>query len=63
MGTTPGLEVLRPAPLSCLHPLIASPTPQELAASDRARRQALQERDEIADEVANGSLSRCMLCP
>ncbi|XP_049642954.1 myosin-14 isoform X2 [Suncus etruscus] len=34
---------------------------EELAASDRARRQALQERDEIADEVANGSLSRAAL--
>ncbi|XP_012588970.1 PREDICTED: myosin-14 [Condylura cristata] len=31
---------------------------EELEASDRARRQALQERDEMADEVANGNLSR-----
>ncbi|MXQ93029.1 hypothetical protein E5288_WYG017584 [Bos mutus] len=31
---------------------------EELAASDRARRQAQQERDEMADEVANGSLSK-----
>uniref|UniRef100_A0A8I3P4Q1 Myosin heavy chain 14 n=3 Tax=Canis lupus familiaris TaxID=9615 RepID=A0A8I3P4Q1_CANLF len=31
---------------------------EELAASDRARRQIQQERDEMADEVANGSLSK-----
>ncbi|XP_060030710.1 myosin-14 isoform X1 [Erinaceus europaeus] len=34
---------------------------EELAASDRARRQALQERDEMADEVANGSLSKAAI--
>nr|KAF6267353.1 myosin heavy chain 14 [Pipistrellus kuhlii] len=34
---------------------------EELAASDRARRQAQQERDEMADEVANGSLSKAAI--
>lgn len=47
-------------PDSLLWPLMttSSLSPQELAASDRARRQAQQERDEMADEVANGSLSK-----
>lgn len=31
---------------------------EELAASDRARRQAQQDRDEMAEEVANGNLSK-----
>lgn len=31
---------------------------QELAASDRARRQAQQDRDEMAEEVANSNLSK-----
>ncbi|XP_038608204.1 myosin-14 isoform X2 [Tachyglossus aculeatus] len=31
---------------------------EELAASDRAKRQAQQERDDMADEVANGNLSK-----
>ncbi|EHB05683.1 Myosin-14 [Heterocephalus glaber] len=34
---------------------------EELAASDRARRQAQQDRDEMADELANGSLSKAAL--
>ncbi|KAM6154906.1 myosin-14 [Erethizon dorsatum] len=34
---------------------------EELAASDRARRQAQQDRDEMADEMANGSLSKAAL--
>ncbi|XP_004619918.2 myosin-14 isoform X2 [Sorex araneus] len=34
---------------------------EELAAADRARRQALQERDEMADEVASGSLSKAAI--
>ncbi|XP_039103074.1 myosin-14 [Hyaena hyaena] len=34
---------------------------EELAASDRARRQVQQERDEMADEVANGSLSKAAI--
>ncbi|KFO26185.1 Myosin-14 [Fukomys damarensis] len=34
---------------------------QELAASDRGRRQAQQDRDEMADELANGSLSKAAL--
>uniref|UniRef100_A0A2K5HWX0 Myosin heavy chain 14 n=1 Tax=Colobus angolensis palliatus TaxID=336983 RepID=A0A2K5HWX0_COLAP len=49
---------------------IASPHPhwpplslssQELAASDRARRQAQQDRDEMADEVANGNLGKAAI--
>ncbi|XP_075849354.1 myosin-14 [Microcebus murinus] len=34
---------------------------EELAASDRARRQAQQDRDEMADEVANGNLSKAAI--
>uniref|UniRef100_A0A2K5N891 Myosin heavy chain 14 n=1 Tax=Cercocebus atys TaxID=9531 RepID=A0A2K5N891_CERAT len=34
---------------------------EELAASDRARRQAAQDRDEMADEVANGNLSKAAI--
>ncbi|XP_006868448.1 PREDICTED: myosin-14 [Chrysochloris asiatica] len=34
---------------------------EELAASDRARRQAQQERDEMADEVASGNLSKAAI--
>ncbi|XP_032694783.1 myosin-14 isoform X1 [Lontra canadensis] len=34
---------------------------EELAASDRARRQIQQERDEMADELANGSLSKAAI--
>ncbi|XP_054553286.1 myosin-14 [Talpa occidentalis] len=34
---------------------------EELEAADRARRQALQERDEMADELASGNLSRTAL--
>ncbi|PNI16515.1 MYH14 isoform 8 [Pan troglodytes] len=34
---------------------------KELAASDRARRQAQQDRDEMADEVANGNLSKAAI--
>ncbi|XP_045148560.1 myosin-14 [Echinops telfairi] len=34
---------------------------EELAASDRARRHAQQERDEMADEVASGNLSKAAL--
>ncbi|XP_055991907.1 myosin-14 isoform X2 [Sorex fumeus] len=34
---------------------------EELAAADRARRQALQERDEMADEVASGNLSKAAI--
>ncbi|XP_011801897.1 PREDICTED: myosin-14 [Colobus angolensis palliatus] len=34
---------------------------QELAASDRARRQAQQDRDEMADEVANGNLGKAAI--
>lgn len=53
-GSEAGAQVGAPAP-----PLTTPPwSSQELAASDRARRQAQQERDEMADEVANGSLSK-----
>ncbi|XP_006897403.1 PREDICTED: myosin-14 [Elephantulus edwardii] len=34
---------------------------EELAASDRARRQAQQERDEMADEMASGNLSKAAI--
>ncbi|XP_072471992.1 myosin-14 isoform X3 [Notamacropus eugenii] len=34
---------------------------EELAASDRARRQAQQDRDDMADEAANGNLARVAL--
>lgn len=53
-GSEAGTQV--PAPCNPAdHPPWSS---QELAASDRARRQAQQERDEMADELANGSLNK-----
>lgn len=42
---------LPPKPLS----LTALSSWQELAAAERAKRQAQQERDELADEIANSS--------